>query len=265
MTDRTWQRILITGAAGRIGTTLRFGLAGRHPRFRLLDRRQIEGVRSDEEAIVAELRDRTALARAVDGVDAMVHLAGAPDPRDFEEMFRANVRGLYDLFEAARAAGVKRIVFASTNHTYGLYPVEHGMTPTDPTRPDSFYGVTKVFGEQMLRYYWDKHGIESVSLRIGSFEDRPSQQRHLATWLSPRDTVELVDRALKQPGVGAAIVFGMSNNTRIRIRQPNWEAIGYRPADDAEAWRDRLKADGVDVDGPPQWKLHGGAYEAKDH
>jgi uronate dehydrogenase len=180
-------------------------------------------------------------------------------------MFRANVRGLYDLFEAARAAGTRRIVFASTNHTYGMYPVEHGMTELDPVRPDSFYGVAKVFGENMLRYYFDKHGIESVSLRIGSFEERPSQQRHLSTWLSPRDAVGLFDRALRQPGVGAAIVFGMSGNTRIRIRHPNWEAIGFTPVDDAESWRDRLAAEGVDVDGKPQWPLHGGAYEAKDH
>lgn len=265
MNDLTWRHVLITGAAGRIGSTLRAGLAGRHGKFRLLDRRPIAELRANEEAIIAELSDRPALARAVDGVDAMIHLAGAPEPRDFEEMFRANVRGLYDVFEAARAAGVKRIVFASTNHTYGMYPVEHGMTETDPVRPDSFYGVTKVFGETMLRYYFDKHGIESVSLRIGSFEDRPNQQRHLSTWLSPRDTVELVDRALKQPRVGAAIVFGMSNNTRIRIKHPNWEAIGYRPSDNAETWLDRLKTEGVAVDGPLQWKIHGGMYEPPEY
>jgi uronate dehydrogenase len=178
-------------------------------------------------------------------------------------MFRANVRGLYDLFEAARAASVKRIVFASTNHTYGMYPVSHGMSETDPVRPDSFYGVAKVFGENMLRYYYDKHGIESVSLRIGSFEERPSQQRHLSTWFSPRDAVEMFDRALKQPDVGAAIVFGMSGNTRIRIAHPNWEAIGFTPADNAETWRDRLAAEGVDVDGDLEWKRHGGIYEGK--
>jgi uronate dehydrogenase len=265
MQDLTWNRVLITGAAGKIGTTLRAGLAGRHPLLRLLDRRPVEGLRPGEEALVADLRDRAALARAVEGVDAMVHLAGAPDPLDFEEMFRANVRGLYDLFEAARAAGVRRIVFASTNHTYGMYPVSHAMTPADPVRPDSFYGVAKVFGENLLRYYFDKHGIESVSLRIGSFEPRPTQQRHLSTWFSPRDAVELVDRSLKQPGVGAAIVFGMSNNRRIRIAHPNWEAVGFLPQDDAEDWRDRLAAEGVDVDGPLQWSRHGGAYEARDH
>jgi uronate dehydrogenase len=265
MTDLTWNRILITGAAGKIGATLRAGLAGRFPAFRLLDRKPMSDLRTDEEAIVADLRDRAALARAVEGIDALVHLAGAPDPRDFEEMFRANVRGLYDMFEAARRAGVKRIVYASTNHTYGMYPVEHGMTPADPVRPDSFYGVAKVFGENLLRYYHDKHGIESVSLRIGSFEERPSQQRHLSTWLSPRDAVELVDRALRQPGVGAAIVFGMSNNKRIRIAGPNWQAIGYRPVDDAERFAAELRAAGVDVDGAPEWTRHGGAYEAKDH
>jgi uronate dehydrogenase len=261
MQDHVWNRVLITGAAGRIGSVLRAGLAGRHAALRLLDRKPVADPRPGEEVVLADLRDRAALAAAVAGVDALVHLAGAPDPRDFEEMFRANVRGLYDLFEAARAAGVRRIVFASTNHTYGMYPIEHGMTPTDPVRPDSFYGVAKVFGENMLRYYFDKHGIESVSLRIGSFEDRPTQQRHLATWLSPRDTVDLVDRALRQPAVGAAIVFGMSNNRRIRIRQPNWEAIGYRPVDDAETWRDRLAGAGVDVDGVPEWRRHGGMYE----
>jgi len=265
MTDLAWRRVLITGAAGRIGSTLRAGLAGRHAAFRLLDQRPMTGLRADEEAIVAELRDRAALARAVEGVDAMIHLAGAPDPRDFEGMFRANVRGLHDLFEAARTAGVKRIVFASTNHTYGMYPVEHAMTATDPPRPDSFYGVTKVFGETLLRWYFDKHGIESVSIRIGSFEERPSQQRHLSTWLSPRDAVEMFDRALKQPDVGAAIVFGMSNNGRLRIAHPNWEAIGCRPVDDAMQWHGRLKDEGVDVDGPLEWTLHGGAYEAKDH
>jgi uronate dehydrogenase len=265
MTDHVWNRVLITGAAGHIGRTLRAGLAGRHPKLVLLDRKPVENLAPHEEAVVADLRERDALAKAVEGCDALVHLAGAPDPRDFEEMFRANVRGLYDMFEAARKAGVKRIVYASTNHTYGMYPVEHGMTELDPTRPDSFYGVAKVFGEQMLRYYWDKHGIESVSLRIGSFERRPTQQRHLSTWFSYRDCVELVDRSLRQPDVGAAIVFGMSRNTRIRIAHPNWEAVRFAPVDDAETWIDTLRGEGVDVDGPLQWKLHGGMYEAKDH
>jgi uronate dehydrogenase len=265
MTDHTWQRVLITGAAGHIGRTLRAGLAGRYPKLVLLDREPIEDLKPGEEGVVADLRERDALARAVEGCDALVHLAGAPDPRDFEEMFRANVRGLYDMFEAARKADVKRIVYASTNHTYGMYPIEHAMTELDPTRPDSFYGVAKVFGEQMLRYYWDKHGIESVSLRIGSFEARPMQQRHLSTWLSYGDATELVDRSLKQPKVEAAIVFGMSGNKRIRIKHPNWEAVGFTPRDDAETWVDKLKAEGVDVDGKPQWKLHGGMYEPKEY
>jgi uronate dehydrogenase len=102
-----------------------------------------------------------------------------------------------------------------------------------------------------------------VSLRIGSFEPRPVEQRHLATWLSPRDAVALFDRALRQPGVGAAIVVGMSRNARLAVGDPNWGAIGYAPVDDAEAHAGRLRAAGVAVDGPPEWRLHGGMYEPK--
>ena len=265
MIDHRWRRVLITGAAGRIGSTLRTGLIGRHDSFRLLDRKPALNPRADEEVIVGDIDDRAVCAKAVEGVDAMIHLAGAPDATNFDQMFDVNARGMYNIFEAARKAGVKRIAFASTNHTYGMYPVEHGMTENDQERPDSFYGVTKVFAEVMLRYYWDKHGIESVSVRIGSFEKRPSQQRHLMTWFSHGDTVELFDRALKQPEVGHTIVFCMSNNKRLKIKHPNWEAIGFKPTDDAETWLDQLKSEGVDVDGPLEWKLHGGMYEPKEY
>lgn len=265
MIDHRWRRVLITGAAGRIGSTLRAGLIGRHDGFRLLDRKPVTDPRADEEVIVGDIEDRAVCVRAVEGVDAMIHLAGAPDATNFDQMFDVNARGMYNIFEAARKAGVRRIAFASTNHTYGMYPVEHGMTEHDQERPDSFYGVTKVFAEVMLRYYWDKHGIESVSVRIGSFEKRPSVQRHLMTWFSHGDTVELFDRALKQPEVGHTIVFGMSNNKRLKIKHPNWEAIGFKPTDDAESWVEQLKKEGVDVDGPLEWKLHGGMYEPPEY
>jgi uronate dehydrogenase len=265
MTDLAWRRILMTGAAGRIGATLRAGLAGRHPRWRLLDRRPVPDPRPDEEVAVADLGDQAALHRAVEGVDALIHLAGAPDPLDHDEMFRANVDGITRLFAAARRAGVRRIVFASSNHAYGMRPVGHRVRVDEPPRPDSFYGVTKAYGETLLRWMHDKHGVESVSLRIGSFGDRPGQQRHLSTWLSPRDAVELFDRALKQPGVGAAIVVGMSRNARLAVGDPNWAAIGYAPVDDAESHAARLRAAGVAVDGPPEWRLHGGMYEPPEY
>ncbi|MEQ8369747.1 MAG: NAD(P)-dependent oxidoreductase [Alphaproteobacteria bacterium] len=265
MDDLRYGRVLITGAAGAIGRVLRSGLAGRHGCLRLLDVAPLGPAAAAEEVIQADLLDGPALDSALAGVDALVHLAGASDPRDFATMYRTNVHGLYILFEAARTHGVRRIVFASSNHAYGMAPVDHPVTVTDPPRPDSFYGVTKVFGETLLRYYWDKHGIESVSLRIGSFTERPTEQRHLSTWLSPADGVALFDRALKQPDVGAAIVVGMSANRRLRVGETNWSAIGYRPSDDAESWAGRLREENVDVDGPPQWGRHGGAYEAADH
>jgi uronate dehydrogenase len=259
------RRILITGAAGKIGRVLRSGLAGRHGCLRLLDVAPLGSASAEEEVVQADLLDGPAIDRALDDVGALVHLAGAPDPRDFATMYSTNVHGLYALFEAARRRRIRRIVFASSNHTYGMAPVTHPVTVTEPPRPDSFYGVTKVFGETLLRYYWEKHGIESVSLRIGSFTERPMEQRHLSTWLSPADGVALFDCALTQGDIGAAIVVGMSGNRRIRIAQPNWQAIGYVPRDDAEDWVGQLQQEGVAVDGPLDWTRHGGPYEAPDH
>jgi uronate dehydrogenase len=256
---------MITGAAGKIGTALRAGLRGRFPRFRVTDRAPIPAPREDEEAVVGDISDRSILDGLTKGVDCLVHLAGAPDPVDFETMFRVNARGMFDVFEASRRNGVKRIVFASTNHTFGMYPVQERVTPALPPRPDSFYGVTKVFGETLLRYYFDKHGIESVSLRIGTFRALPEAQRHLSTWFSIADAVRLFERALKQPQVGCLVVNGYSRNARLRTDDPNWVRIGYRPEDDAEEHRESLAAAGVDVDGPLQWPIHGGEYLPKEY
>jgi uronate dehydrogenase len=191
----------------------------------------------NEEFVRADLVDFDQALVALDGVDSVVHLAGIPDEAPFAQLVQGNIVATQNLYEAARRAGVKRVVFASTNHVVGCYPTTAEITADDPPRPDTFYGVSKVFGEALARLYFDKWGIESVCLRIGSFRDKPKDVRQLSTWLSHRDGVELVLAALRAERVGYAVVFGISDNTRKWWdMRPAEELLGYRAQDDAEAF-----------------------------
>lgn len=257
-------RILITGAAGAIGTALRDGLRPHWRHLRLTDIKPIQNLTNNEEAIVADVTDRPAIENMMQGVKAVVHLAGMIGNYDLEALFRVNARGLFDVFESARLAGVKRIVFASSNHAFGCYPITESVSPALPPRPDSLYGVFKVLGETMLRNYYDRHDIRSVSLRIGTYRTLPIDQRSLATWLSPRDVAHLVDVSLRYPDPGCMVVNGYSNNTRLKTHDPNWAVLGYHPSDNAEDHREMLRAQGVDVDSPDrdewEWQEHGGSH-----
>jgi uronate dehydrogenase len=265
MIDPQTDRVLITGAAGAIGTALRDGFRGSWRHLRLTDIRPVQNLSDNEEAIVADVTDRSAVEAMMGGVRAVVHLAGVVGGNyDLETLFRVNARGLFDVFESARLAGIERIVFASSNHAFGCYPISEPVSPALPPRPDSLYGVFKVLGETMLRNYHDRHGIASVSLRIGTFRSLPIDQRSLATWLSPADVVQLVDLSLRHPDPGCLVVNGYSNNTRLKTRDPNWRVLGYQPRDNAEDHREMLRHSGIDVDGPDrgewEWPEHGGSH-----
>jgi uronate dehydrogenase len=178
-------RVLITGAAGRLGTILREGLRGRFDALRLLDVASLGPGQPGEELVTADVRDLFAVTDAMDGIDAVIHLAGIPHEDTFERILESNVVGTYHVFEAARRQGCARVVLASSLHVTGFYPAETRIGPDAPPRPDSFYGVGKAFGEALGRLYADKHGIEVLCLRIGTLAERPTTPRHLSTWLSP--------------------------------------------------------------------------------
>lgn len=178
-------RVLITGAAGRIGRTLRDGLAGRYALLRLADIAQQDEAGTGEELVTCDVADMAAVERAVAGIDVIVHLAAVPDEDDWDRLLPANISGTYNLFEAARRAGVRRVIFASSNHAVGFHRRARPLDEHDVPRPDSRYGVTKVFGEAVGRLYADKHGMQVASLRIGSFQERPRDRRQLMTWISP--------------------------------------------------------------------------------
>jgi uronate dehydrogenase len=260
MIDPGKDRVLITGAAGAIGTALRHGLRSGWSHLRLTDARLIKDPANNEEVVIADVSDRPAIERMMDGVSAVVHLTGAGADYSLEDLFRINVRGVFDVFECARLAGVQRIVYASSNHAFGCYPITERVTPDLPPRPDSLYGAFKVYGETILREYFERHGIRSVSMRIGTYRTLPIDQRSLATWLSPRDVARLVDASLRHADPGCLIVNGYSANTRIKIADPNWEFLGYEPKDNAEDHIEMLRSQGVDVDGPWEWPEHGGSH-----
>jgi dTDP-4-dehydrorhamnose reductase len=234
--------LLITGGAGRIGTAMR-GLLGPRYRLRLVDQRPVEGPGLDEEAVVADVTDLAALEPAMGGVDAVLHLAANPAvPATWDEVLGPNIRGTFAVYEAARRAGVPKLVFATTNHVMGFYNLQ-GQYPirTDqPIRPDSYYGVSKAFGEALARYYADAFGMSLICIRIGWFADRPTVRQALGMWVSPRDLAQLFQLALETP-IRFGIYNGVSNNSRREWDLSNArQDLGYAPVDDSEQYADQV-------------------------
>ncbi|NBM15640.1 NAD(P)-dependent oxidoreductase [Streptomyces sp. GC420] len=261
--------VLITGAAGGVGTLMRGLLPAYGYRLRLLDLVPVEG---EPDAVTADLGDREAVREAVRGVDAIVHLGGISLEAPFEKILHANIVGTYNLYEAAREEGVRRVVFASSNHAVGYTPRPVGddpLVPADtPHRPDTRYGLSKAFGEDLAQFYWDKHGVESVSIRIGSCFVEPTSVRMLSLWLSPGDCARLLDAALRAEHVGHTVVYGSSANTRLWWDLSTARALGYEPRDDSEQYAEKLIAEHGEPDpaspehgvlgghfttNPPQW------------
>ncbi len=224
--------VLLTGAAGTIGMAMRARLPAYGWTLRCFDRTAVDG------GLVGDLNSDADLDRAMSGVDAVAHFAGMPTEAPWPVVRDANVDGLLHLFEAARRNGVRRVVWASSNHAVGFTPVvrdAHGALPADaPARPDTLYGVSKVFGEALGRYYVDRYDMQVACLRIGTFADRPADVRALSTWLSPDDCARLVDACLRAPTLDYAIVWGVSANTRRTWSLDAGRALGYEPRDDAE-------------------------------
>jgi uronate dehydrogenase len=229
------ERLLITGAAGGVGALLRQEIRGLAAKTRLLDLRQPDAV-DNEEVMLGDVADLAIARRAIAGCDACVHLAAISVEAPFDQILHANIQGTWALFEAARLEGCERIVFATTNHVTGFYPVTQRIGPSDPVRPDTYYGVSKVFGEGLGRLYHDKFGLRVACIRIGTAIPRPVDERHLSTWLSPGDLGRLVTACLTSPDLGFAIVYGASANRRGWWDLEPGRKLGYEPQDDAEIY-----------------------------
>lgn len=257
-------KTLLTGASGRMATVLRPALRARYGGLTLLSRDEIHDLDPSERLHVADLGDLDATVEAARGVDAIVHLGGIADEAPFDAILHSNIIGTYNVFEAARRQRVKRVLFASSNHVTGFYRCSDEVNVADPLRPDSLYGTSKVFGEALGRLYHDKWGIEVVSLRIGSFRAAPEDERQLSTWLSHRDSITLVTRALEARDVGYLAIYGVSANTRSWWRLgAEAERLGWRPVDDAEHFAARLGA--APADATDHACRQGGVYVDTDY
>lgn len=227
------ERLLITGAAGALGSMLRAHLKGRYRYLRLSDRADLGTPEPGLELCPAELADAAAVDRLLEGVDACVHLGGQPVEAPWEVILGANIVGTINLWEAARKAGTKRILFASSNHAIGFYRRSQRIDDKAPPRPDSRYGLSKAWGEDIARYYQLKHGISALCMRIGTCRPDVPDARALSTWQSPADFCRLVDAGL-EADYDYEIVYGVSANQRSWWDNSNALRLGYRPQDDAE-------------------------------
>lgn len=255
-----YKRILLTGAAGALGRYLRPRLAERWP-LRSCDVVAIADPMANEEVVTCDLADREAVFKAVDGCDAVLHFGAISIESDFDKIMSANIGGTYNVFEGARRAGTKRVVFASSNHAIGFYPREAKLDADSPPRPDTYYGVSKAFGEALGSMYWNKYGIEHASLRIGSANPEPGDVRQLSTWLSYPDLLQLITRCLEAQRIGFAIVYGQSANDRAWWDNSKAAHVGYRPKDNAEDYAAKLLANAVIGDPEdPTVKYMGGIF-----
>jgi uronate dehydrogenase len=248
--------VLLTGAAGRIGTMLTARLPALGWDVRAMDRVGIDGL----DGVTGDVTDPAALDIAMAGVSAVVHLAGYPTEATWPILRQANIEGTVQVFDAARRAGVTRVIYASSNHAVGFAPHGDGDLAADTAgRPDTLYGVTKVFGEALGRYYADRYGMKVACLRIGTCHHEPPDLRSLATWLSPDDCARLVDACLRSDTLSYALIWGVSANRHRWWSLAAGRELGYEPSDDAgerrPEWAERDRTDidafvGGDYTGP---------------
>jgi uronate dehydrogenase len=249
--------ILITGAAGDVGTHLRRELAGKY-RIRASDLRPIPKV-AQESCVKADISRMADALRITKGVDAVVHLGGYSVEGPWDGILQANIIGAYNVFEAARRNGVKRFLFPTSNHAVGFYPRTQTIDDHVYPRPDSRYGVSKVFGEALGRLYADKYGLQVYCMRIGNVNPKPIDKRRLSIWLSPRDLAQLVSIGIDHPDIRFEIVYGISANKRAWYDNANAYRLGYRPQDDSEVYAAEVLAREKPGD-PVAERLQGGAF-----
>ena len=254
-------RILMTGASGGIGTALRKLLPPIYPDLLLSDLKAPADLGAREKFKAAELSDFAQVEAICDGVDGILHFGGYSVEGPWDDILQSNIIGCYNLFEAARKKGVKRVVFASSNHAVGFYPRHHRIGTDVTARPDSRYGVSKVFGEAVGALYADKYGLGVTCIRIGNFGEVPLDHRRLSIWLKPEDLVQLCRIGLDHPDIHFEVLYGASYNERAWWDNHRAYDLGYRPTGRSEKFREHAMAEQAKLKPDPVGDFYqGGAF-----
>nr|WP_297458210.1 NAD(P)-dependent oxidoreductase [uncultured Halomonas sp.] len=259
-------RLLVTGAAGIVGQAIRPHLSRLAREVRLSDIIELDSAAAHEEFVMCDLADPRAVNDLVAGCDGILHLGGVSVEKPWNSILQANIIGAYNIYEAARKLDKPRIVFASSNHTIGYYERTTRIDTNVPHRPDSLYGVSKCFGEDLASLYFNKFGIETLSVRIGSCFPKPADTRMMATWLSVGDFMNLVQRAFSAPKLAYTVVYGVSNNAEKWWDNSRSGFLGWVPEDSSEAWRIEVEAQMPSIDSDdPAVVYQGGKFAASGH
>jgi uronate dehydrogenase len=256
--------ILLTGASGGVGTFIRPLLRERYGDIRLSDQTEPDDLQSNETFVAADLADFEATQKAVEGIDHIVHLGGFSVEGPWPTILNSNIIGTYNLFEAARLAGSGRIIFASSNHAVGYYERSDTIDANVPVRPDSRYGVSKVFGEAMGAMYADKHGLQVCSLRIGNVGLAPLDRRRLSIWVHPEDLMQLIHIGLTHPDIHCDVLYAMSDNKRAWWDNSRATQLGYKPAHKSEDFAAEILAREEQPDAIAD-RYQGGTFAAAEH
>jgi uronate dehydrogenase len=261
VTPLRFNRLLLTGAAGGLGRELRTRLKRYCDVLRLSDIGNLGEAAPGEEIVPAPLQDAAAVRALLEGVDAVIHLGGVSTEQPWQPILEANIIGTYNLYEAARLNGVKRIFFASSNHVCGFYKQSEVIGTDAPARPDGLYGLSKAFGEDLAQLYFDRFGIETANVRIGSSFPEPRDRRMLASWMSYDDLERLVMAVLTTPVLGCSVIYGISDNKTRWYDNSGAAHIGYRPQDSSEPFRAAVEARQPKLDlSDPAVVYQGGAF-----
>ena len=265
MTEDKGRRIVLTGAAGGIGTMTRPLLAGLYPGLVLSDRVEPKDLQPGETFVKADLTRTREVAKVVKGAHGVIHLGGHSTEGSWDQIHKANIVGCYNLFEQACKAGVERVIFASSNHAVGFYPRQRKIGPDVTVRPDSRYGVSKAFGEALGALYADKHGMAVTCLRIGNVGPRPLDVRRLSIWIAPEDLVQLFRIGLEHPDIRFEILYGASDNAASWWDNSRACALGYEPVGKAEDHRGHAEAEQKKIGADPVGDLfQGGTFASAE-
>jgi uronate dehydrogenase len=258
-------KVALSGATGNIGQVLRpallklgFGLRSAG------GRRPLVPIAPEEEVCHGDIREAAFVDRLLAGTDVLVHMAGTSVERPLPEVIENNLIGLQAIYEGARRHRLRRIIFASSNHAVGMHSVDSKLDLDCDLRPDGWYGLSKVWGEGMTRMYWDKHGIEGISLRIGTAIERPTEFRHLSTWLGLDDLAQLINRCITVPNIGYLVAWGVSANTRSYWNNEGAARLGYRPVQNAEDYAAEILQQPNPLD-PVAQRYQGGGFVTIDY